>query len=175
MKVNAAKRNGEGYPVIRRETALVFQKRNGRTSRSSGVRKCFAIIEPPSGGSSPGRQLFEKQLEYVTFDAKPRADEILVLTKGFLVAGQTQNVVWCGDHARKARERREWAYEMVQGMVVKWGLGAGDEVALHVTDRYARYLQQRLKTVGTRPSIPTARCNMGQKLRWYTERIGGQV
>ena len=36
---------------------------------------------------------------------------------------------------------------------------------------FARYLQQRLITFGAVATIPTAHCNLGQKLAWYTERI----
>ena len=39
------------------------------------------------------------------------------------------------------------------------------------TDRYARYLPQRINTLGAEGTIPTAHLNLGQKLAWYTERI----
>jgi len=70
------------------------------------------------------------------------------------------------------RIRREWCYRLVRDeLVAKFGLVAGDQLELHVTDRYARYLQQRLNTFGAVATIPTAHRNLGQKLAWYTERI----
>ena len=69
------------------------------------------------------------------------------------------------------RPRRTWSYKIVRELVTKFGMGAGDQIELHVTDRYARYLQQRINTFGAEGTIPTAHRNLGQKLAWYTERI----
>ncbi|HUX75722.1 MAG TPA: hypothetical protein VMY40_03660 [Anaerolineae bacterium] len=155
-----------GYPVITVETALVFQKPDGPRPRP---KRCF-VIEVPNGASSPGRTLFHKQLAYCI---QRRPDLLLALdSTGLFRPVDVDGVIWTGAHPAKARVRREWCYELVRDeLVAKFGLGAGDQVELHVTDRYARYLQQRLNTLGAVAIIPTAHLNLGQKLAYYTERI----
>jgi len=98
---------------------------------------------------------------------------VLMLTKDGLISGRSSNAIWSGDH-RPARARREWAYEVVREMVTKHGLTADDPVDLHVSLSYARYLAQRLNTIGADPCIPTAHCNLGQKLAWYTAALEGE-
>ncbi|HUX76902.1 MAG TPA: hypothetical protein VMY40_09720, partial [Anaerolineae bacterium] len=170
----------DGYPVIAVETALVFQKLAGPRPQS---KRCF-VIEVPNGASSPGRTLFHKQLAYCI---QQRPNKLLCLDSTglyfpvlerwwidgvtWLDLGDAPNAIWTGTHPAKARVRREWCYRLVrQELVAKFGLGAGDQIELHVTDRYARYLQQRLNTLGAVATIPTAHRNLGQKLAWYTER-----
>lgn len=157
-------RNGIDYPLINIETALIFQKQDHRLPTK------FAIVEAPKAFSRPSRQLFEKQLAY----SYQVTDSTFVLINTGLYTGHTPNTVWPGDHPRKARTRRNWAYSIVADLVTKHGLTAGAHIDLHVTDRYARYLQQRLNTLGCRCSIPTAHCNLGQKLAWYTQALKGQ-
>lgn len=154
--------NGDG-PTIDVETALVFQKRN---SPARQTKRRFALLEAPSPNSSPGQQLFEKQLTY----AHATADQVLVLTKAGLLPGHAPNPVWRGDHERKARARKDWSFTIARQLSTKHGLGAGDKIELHVTLRYARYLDQRLNSFGARATIPTARHNLGQKLAWYKIR-----
>lgn len=164
-------RNGTNYPLIDVETALIFQKQD------RGLPTKFAIVEAPKPKSRPGRHLFDKTLTYST----QTADQTLILTnrgctfRPGLTHSRTPNITWSGDHAAKARNRREWAYTIVADLVTKHALRAGDEVDLHVTDRYARYLQQRLNTLGCKCSIPTAHCNLGQKLAWYTQALKGNT
>jgi len=135
----------DDYPVIAVETALVFQK------------------------SAPGRSLFQKQVAYCI---QQRPDLLLCLdSTGLFRPADVACTVWSGTHPAKARARRTWCYKLVRELVAKFGLGAGDQIELHVTDRYARYLQQRLITLGAVATIPTAHHNLGQKLAWYTERI----
>ena len=163
-------RNGTDYPLINIETALVFE-------RFFRIPYHYSIIEAPKPNSRPGQQLFDKQLAYTRAISKPMlgAARIRILSdKGILCPGNTPNPVWSGDHPRKARTRRNWAYSIVADLVTKHGLTAGAHVDLHVTDRYARYLQQRLNTLGCGCSIPTAHCNLGQKLAWYTQALKGQ-
>jgi SAM-dependent methyltransferase len=155
---------GDDYPLVDTETALVFQKPN----RWQPAKQTFALIEPPKPNNTPGRQLLAKQIAYTN---QTPFDEVIILTKAGFHPGHHPNVFWVGDHPRKARERREWCYQIVADMVTNRGLTAGDHVDLHVTDRYARYLAQRLTTLGCTTSIPTAHCNLGQKLTWYTERL----
>lgn len=156
--------NGPDYPLIDTETALVLQKQNHRLPIK------FAIIEAPNANSQPGRQLFEKQLAY----SHNIMDRIYVLTKPGLTYGLAPNTVWSGDHAAKARDRREWSYQIVADLVTKHALTDVATIDLHVTDRYARYLEQRLNTLGCRCSIPTAHLNFGQKLAWYTQALKGE-
>jgi len=164
-------KNGTDYPLINIETALVLEK-------FFRIPYYYSIIEAPKPNSQPGQQLLHKQLAYARAISKPMlgAARIRILSdKGILCPGHTPNAVWSGDHPRKARTRREWAYSIVADLVTKHGLTAGAHVDLHVTDRYARYLQQRLNTLGARCSIPTAHCNLGQKLAWYTQALKGNT
>jgi len=107
------------------------------------------------------------------------ADSTLVMTRtGFAPAkGGTEfrewpkgpSVVWSGDH-KKARARKDWSFAMCRQLVERWGIRAGDAIELHISLKYARYIQRRLETYGCPVAIPTARHNLGQKLSWYTER-----
>jgi hypothetical protein len=153
-------RNGIGYPLINIETALILQKQDHRLP----IGPTF-FIEAPKPFSRPSQQLFDKQLAY----ANQVADHVFILTNTGLTYGHNPNSIWSGDHPRKARTRRNWAYSIIADLVIKYGFTAGAHVDLHVTDRYARYLQQRLNTLGCRCSIPTAHLNFGQKLAWYTQ------
>ena len=159
-------RTGDDYPMITVETAIVFQKPIRVWPRS----KRWFIIEVPNGDSSPGRILFHKQLAYCI---QQRPDQLLALDSiGLFRPVDEPGIVWTGTHPAKARARRNWSYKIVREMVEKFGMvGAGDRVELHVTDRYARYLQQRINTLGAVGVIPTAHLNLGQKLAYYTERI----
>jgi hypothetical protein len=150
-----------GYPLINIETALIFQKQDHRLPTK------LAIVEAPKPNSRPGQQLFEKQLAY----ADQVTDSTFVLTNTGLVHGRNPNPIWSGDHAPKARTRRRWAYSIVEDLVTKHGLTASATIDLHVTDHYARYLQQRLSTLGCRCTIPTQHLNFGQKLARYTNAI----
>ena len=171
--------NGNDYPIIDVETALIFQKRN---SPARQTKQRFALLEAPNPNSSPGQLLFEKQLAY----AHITADQVLVLTKDGLISGhipnsvssleenridERPNTVWAGDHERKARVRKDWSFSIARQLVTKHGLAAGDEIELHVTLRYARYLEQRLNSFSARATVPTARHNLGQKLTWYTKAL----
>lgn len=156
----------DDYPTIAVETAIVCQKSIDPRPRT---RRCF-IIEVPNGESLPGRTLFHKQLTYCI---QQRPNLLLCLDSiGLFRPVDVPGVVWTGTHPTKARQRREWCYKLVRKeLVAKFGLNAGDQIELHVTDRYARYLQQRLITFGAVATIPTAHLNLGQKLAYYTERI----
>jgi len=154
----------DDYPVIAVETALVFQKPNRPWPQS----KRWFIIEAMNGYSLPGRSLFHKQLAYCI---QQQPDRFLVLNAFGLFRPPWEDRITFGPHPAKARIRRIWSYEIVRSMVAKFGLGAGDQIELHVTDRYARYLQQRINTLGAVATIPTAHLNLGQKLAYYTERI----
>ncbi|HUW14127.1 MAG TPA: DNA methyltransferase [Anaerolineae bacterium] len=172
-----------GYPVIAVETALVFQK---SVDPGPQHKRCF-VIEVPNGASSPGRTLFRKQLDYciqrrpdllLALDStglfRPIQESWYVDGANYVHLGDVPSTVWTGTHPAKARVRREWCYRLVrEELVAKFGLGDGDQIQLHITDRYARYLQQRLNTFGAVATIPTAHLNLGQKLAYYTERTGG--
>jgi len=159
-------KNIDDYPMIAVETALVLKKADG----PGPGEKRFFVIEVPNGASSPGRILFDKQ---VTYCAQQQPDRLLCLDSiGLFPPVDEPDIVWTGTHPAKARARRSWSYGIVRDLVAKFGLVAGDQIELHVTDRYARYLQQRANTFGAVATIPTAHRNLGQKLAWYTERMG---
>ena len=154
----------DDYPVIAVETALVFQRSDDPRPRP----KRWFVIEVPNGASSPGWILFHKQLEY----CRQRPGQLLALDSiGLFPPVDEPGIVWTGSHPAKARVRRTWCYKIVRELVERFGLGAGDQIELHVTDRYARYLQQRINTFVAEGTIPTAHLNLGQKLAYYTERI----
>ena len=160
------RQQNDDYPVIAVETAIVFQKPVGVWPQP----KRWFIVEVPNGDSSPGRILFHKQFAYCI---QQRPDQLLALDSiGLFRPVDEPGIVWTGSHPAKARVRRTWCYKIVrQQLVAKFGMGAGDQIELHVTDRYARYLQQRVNTLGAVATIPTAHLNLGQKLAYYTERI----
>jgi len=159
------RQQNDDYPVIAVETAIVFQKPVGVWPQP----KRWFIVEVPNGDSSPGRILFHKQLAY---SIQQQPDQLLALDSiGLFRPVDQPSTVWTGTHPAKARARRTWSYKIVRELVERFGLGAGDQIELHVTDRYARYLQQRINTFGAEGTIPTAHLNLGQKLAWYTERI----
>lgn len=154
--------NNSDYPMINVETAFVFKRLFPPPARCN-----LAIIEAPKPGSRPGRQLFHKQLAH----AYNSTHLVMVLVKAGFYVGRKSNAVWSGEHPRKARQRKEWAFGIIHTLVRDQVLHSGDTVHLHVTDRYARYLQQRIRTLGATAVIPTARLNFGQKLTWYTRAL----
>ena len=160
-----AGKNGDQYPRIEEESALVLRKRNHRPAST------YSIIEAPKANNSPGRQLFEKQRAY----AFHSTGYVLTMIEDGLHTVHKPKAIWQGDHPRKARIRKDWAFEIVRRLVEHYQLSAGDQVELHVTDRYARYLEQRLITFGAEVTIPTARMNFGQKLTWYTQALKNQA
>jgi len=162
----------ENYPLIIGETALIFQK----PAFPARQPKHLFIIEAPNGDSSPGGTLFDKQLTYCLQQYPDRLgpedyQTFILDSTGPYITSDRPNIVWTGIHPAKARTRRDWCYRVARDLVANHGIGAGDEIELHVTDRYARYLEQRLTTIGAVATIPTAHRNFGQKLAWYTERI----
>lgn len=160
-----AEKNGDDYPRIESETALVLKKRNHRPTST------YSIIEAPKANNLPGAQLFEKQCAL----ALCSTGYALAMAHDGLYTVHKPKVVWQDDHPRKARIRKDWSFEIVRELVQRFQLSAGDQVELHVTDRYARYLQQRLETFGAQVTIPTARMNFGEKLTWYTQRLKEQT
>ena len=162
----------ENYPLIIGETALILQK----PADPGHQPKHLFIIEAPNGDSSPGGTLFDKQLTYCLQQYPDRLgpedyQTFILDSTGPYITSDRPNIVWTGIHPAKARTRRDWCYRVARDLVANHGIGAGDQIELHVTDRYARYLEQRLTTLGAVATIPTAHRNFGQKLAWYTERI----
>jgi SAM-dependent methyltransferase len=166
----------QNYPLITGETALVLKK----PRHPDHQPKHLFIIEAPNGDSSPGQILFHKQLTYCLqqCDRLGPVDHLILIldSAGPYVASEVPalfppDITWTGDHPRKARARREWSCAIVRDLVADHYLRAGDPIELHITDRYARYLEQRLNTLGAVATIPTAHHNLGQKLAWYTERV----
>ena len=67
------------------------------------------------------------------------------------------------------RQRKAYAYNCLADFVER-GYGAGSQIELHCSQNYAAYLSQRAQTLGMTTSNPTEGLNLGQKLKWYTER-----
>ena len=64
------------------------------------------------------------------------------------------------------RRRRRFCQRLLADLVTSGAIRTGRRVILLIPTRYARYLAQRLETLGCPTSNPTAGMNMGQKFRW---------
>jgi len=73
-------------------------------------------------------------------------------------------------HLKKARARREFAFQLVRELLVKADLVAGDEIWFYGSERYGQYICRRLKTLGCTVTKPLEGLNNGQRLRWLTSQ-----
>jgi hypothetical protein len=157
-------------PRVDHETALVLRK------AKKGVATKLTIVGGPANASRPAQQLFTSALDY---SLSTDADSVFVLTKeGFCRAGDNGSqgpgpVIAFGPQGkrRKARLRRRWSHAQVRDLVAKLPFGSGTEITLHITRSYGQYLETRLASIGAKVTDPTAGLNLGQKLRWYAERL----
>ena len=139
-------------PVIDSEAVLVFQKPSGR-SPDDHTARALAIITRPNRQYGPGqapRLLFEKSLAH----AKANQAQIYILDDELPQAN--------------FQRRRRLCHSLVADLVASGTIRAGRRVILHTPARYARYLKERLETLGCPTSNPTAGMNMGQKLAFLT-------
>ena len=140
-------------PVIDSEAVLVFQKPSGR-SPDDHTARALAIITRPNRQYGPGqapRLLFEKSLAH----AKAMEAQIYILDDELPQAN--------------FQRRRRLCHSLVADLVASGTIRAGHRVILHTPARYARYLKERLETLGCHTSNPTAGMNMGQKLAFLTQ------
>lgn len=148
-------------PKVNTETALIFRK----PKAPSGLPKNTAILQAPKQGSAPSWQLFQKAFVFTY-----HFEQIYILNKNNLIGPY-----WYSDQLEAPvyhgfRHRKEYAFDCVHDIVAKCGLTTGSEIELHCSQAYAKYLTQRLETLGMTVTNPTKGLNMGQKLKFYTER-----
>ena len=139
-------------PVIDSEAVLVFQKPSGR-SPDDHTARALAITTRPNRQYGPGqapRLLFEKSLTH----AKTLQAEIYILED---------------EHAQSDfRRRRRFCRRLLTDLVASGTIRTGQLILLYTPARYARYLEERLETLGCPTENPTAGMNMGQKLAFLT-------
>lgn len=166
------RRHNPDGPQIASESIVVMRKRP-----PVGAGRRISIVEGigPKAESNPGpvgeffaAPIFHKALTY----AQAQADQVYVLVakQGFVSLEQGITDFDAKLHRGKARIRREWVFDVVRDQVMKGDFRAGDQIALYVSQRYARYLRQRLETLGCEVSEPLKGLNLGQQLAWLTER-----
>lgn len=155
-----AKRN-PGTEQVETETIVLMRKGPGAPPRQ------ISLVAIPETFNGPPGQLFQKQVDHA---AAWQGDVWLLhaplglvpigvgLPKGDFLKGE------------KARRRREWCFDVCDELV-KRGYAAGNTFMLHVPERYAVYLQQRLETFGCQVEIPTRGMNAGQKVGWLTHQV----
>jgi SAM-dependent methyltransferase len=170
--VNRAKL-GQAAPEL--EPVLVFEKRSPREAR-----RRLALLELPLPHDGPGWVIAEKAAAH----AAGQGYELWVRSPGQnefrLTSGKNsfpRRGPMGGPENRykprrtyKARIRREVGFSMAAYLVSKAGLVAGDEIGFYGSQRYGKYLCQRMATLGLAVSQPLYGLNNGQRLRWLTEQ-----
>jgi SAM-dependent methyltransferase len=182
--VNRA-RLGQAAPST--EPVLVFERRPPRE-----VKRCLALLELPLPHDGPGWVIAEKAAAhaagrgYWIWVRSPGENEFRP-TSGRNrfprrpAPGAAQGGPIGGPENRykprrtyKARIRREMGFLMAAYLVSKAGLGTGDEIAFYGSQRYGKYLCQRLATLGLAVTQPLYGLNNGQRLRWLTQKRKGE-
>jgi modification methylase len=165
--VNRAKL-GQAAPST--EPVLVFEKRPPRE-----VKRRLALLELPLPHDGPGWIIAQKAMEH----AAGRGYELWVRSPGENEFRPTSGTNAFGPEHRyqprrsyKARIRREIGFSMAAYLVSKAGLVAGDEISFYGSQRYGKYLCQRLATLGLAVAQPLYGLNNGQRLRWLTQQKG---
>ena len=147
-------------PTVDTEAALIFKK---EIRPGPGLKNSFALLQAPKADSAPSSQLYAKALAYAQRSSKT----VLVLARD----GLTLDTCSPAEPAFSSfRRRKELAFKAASDLVMKHGFGSGAVIELHTAMAYGQYLRQRLETFGARVVIPTEGLNLGQKLKWYTER-----
>lgn len=142
------------------EAALVFKKEN---SPGIQAKNTFAIVQAPKPDSAPSWQLYTKAMAY----ARRSAKTVFILGRDGLTLDACRPVE---PAFTSFRRRKELAFSVAFDLVTKHGFTSGAVIELHTAMAYGQYLRERLETFGGRVIIPTEGLNLGQKLRWYTER-----
>lgn len=145
-------------PQIKTESALIFEKTDWLTRPAK-----TAIIQAPTA-SAPSRQLFQKAYAFTGHYA-----HILILDKTGLVGPYWSLDKIHPPNQSDFRDRKNFAFNCAYDLVVNRGFTTGSKIELHCSQAYAKYLAQRLQTLGMEVSNPTQGLNMGQKLKFYTE------
>jgi hypothetical protein len=171
--VNKA-RLGQAGPEF--EPVLVLEKQDPK------AKQRLALVEVPKPEDGPGRIIALKAINH----ARRTGFEVWTRSPGerefHPTSGENrfdQAISAPGDESafqrspeRKARIRKETAFSLVRDLVVKAGLGAGDQIAFYGSDeRYGRYICRRLETLNCLVTKPLYGLNNGRRLRWLTEQI----
>jgi hypothetical protein len=145
---------------VNTEAALIFKKANNNPVQWAKI----ALVQGPKPNSAPSWQLYIKSLAY----AVTRRRQVFVLGQNRLQWGHSTAIE--GPAHPRYRQRRDYAFTALADIVTKYGFSSGAEIELHCSMGYGQYLAQRAQTLGFTPTYPTQGLNLGQKLRWYTER-----
>ncbi|NJN96432.1 MAG: hypothetical protein HC875_21160 [Anaerolineales bacterium] len=148
-------------PTVDTEQALIFQKKEINTGLKVGK---ISLHQSPKPDSAPSWQLYSKSLAYAEQGGRtPILFDCTGVKMDFAGIEQTPN------HSG-FRRRKEFAFDCAADIVMKLGFAAGTTIELHCSMTYGQYLAQRLETFGFTVSNPTGGLNLGQKLKWYTEK-----
>jgi hypothetical protein len=142
------------------------------------MKQRIALVEVPKPEDGPGRIIALKAINH----ARGAGFEVWTRSPGerefHPTSGENGFGLPCGENSfrrspeKKAWIRKETAFSLVRELVVKAGLGDGDQIAFYGSDeRYGRYICRRLETLGCRVTKPLFGMNNGQRLRWLTEQL----
>jgi len=155
-------------PQVNTETVLIFERCSRCSVEAGATMSKIALIQGPKPDSAPSWQLFRKQLRYAARTVKMTFVLTSTGIKHQFNSLETEQLN--GPETSGFRARKEYAFNCVADLVTKYCLATGAEIDLHCSMDYGRYLVQRLETIGCTVNNPTAGLNLGQKLKWYTER-----
>jgi hypothetical protein len=169
-------RIGQNGPEF--EPVLVLERGDHHTKRR------LALLELPQSGDGPGWIIARKARGH----AQNRGSEIWTRSPDenefHLTSGEKEFHPSKGERAFRlpgnesgfhpvtgnARDRRQFAFEMVRHLAVKAGLGTGDKITFYGSERYGQYICRRLETLGCTITKPLEGLNNGQRLRWLTNQ-----
>lgn len=154
---------GQAAPAI--EPVLVFEKRNDHQAK-----RRLALIELPKPEDGPGWTIATKAISH----ARGRGFSVWTRSPDetrfhHLVGAPRRNKLSSGDQKIKARIRRGIAFSMVRGLAEEIGLVDGDQIAFYGSERFGKYICQRLETLGCSVEKPLEGLNNGQRLRYLTD------
>lgn len=150
-------------PVVDNEPMLIFTKLKAIKHPGPSLTK-IALIQAPKPDSAPSCQLFIKAHTY----AERRGIKIFVIDE----TGLLLRCFKLGTPNLKSfRRRKEYAFNILADLVTKYGFTTGTTIEFHGSMDYGQYIMQRGKTLGLVVTNPTRGLNLGQKLKWYTERL----
>ena len=153
-------------PRVDTETILIFRKRE---TPGDHHHQAITFIQGPKLDSLPSWQLFRKQLRYCQ---RTNKTPYVLTSTGIKIkfSGLDLNGLLTGPSHRSYRQRKEYAFHILDDFVINYGFAAGDEIEFHGSMSYGQYVTHRAVTLGMSVVNPTEGLNMGQKLKWYTEK-----
>jgi len=150
------------------EPILVMEKCPGHQ-----VKQRLALIELPRSGDGPGWTISHKAIDHARrrgFEIWTREideNEFYHLVDSLTPAPSPNG----RGEAKKARIRKDIAFSMVRQLQAKADLRSGDLIWFYGSERFGKYICQRLETLGCSVVKPLEGLNNGQRLRWLTEQL----